>query len=350
MAPPAGRRGSASPTRVAWRLAEAPAAAAVAPRPADALPHRRRRRFSSKHAGVEHHQVLHGVERDHVGIVAGLPPQRCFLLEWRRSSSATSSSGSRSTATSRTIAGARSGARRARTASRSRIGWRRSSTGCSTTRRATTTRRCHRRCPAVRHQLNVLAPCVRHARHEVVEDLSALFCSKTVAVCWQGRRPAPQHATPPTSCRSTGRPTSTTCSSSCGGAVLAPEVVLTFESELQRGLLLRFLALADLGASSATARRRLQRRRAALRPPRGRSAPFGAVRRPARRHLLPRPAPRRRRGWRRQEALGAPRDPPAALRRAHELRAHHEHHNPLAQEHVEARGAASARDDEEVHV
>ena len=29
--------------------------------------------------------------------------------------------------------------------------------------------------------------------------------------------------------------------------MLAPEVVLTFESELQRGLLLRFLALADLG-------------------------------------------------------------------------------------------------------
>ena len=39
--------------------------------------------------------------------------------------------------------------------------------------------------PAVRHQLNVLGRGVRHARHEVVEDLSALFCSKTVAVCYK---------------------------------------------------------------------------------------------------------------------------------------------------------------------
>ena len=101
--------------------------------------------------------------------------------------------------------------------------------------------------PAVRHQLNVLGRGVRHARHEVVEDLSALFCSKTVAVCYKaaGLLHKTRHA-------SDFLPKHWSADFDYmlqlrGGAVLAPEVVLTFESELQRGLLLRFLALADLG-------------------------------------------------------------------------------------------------------
>ena len=247
-------------------------------------------------------------------------PQRCFLLEWggglfvcdlvERLEEYSDEDG-------RTIAWRSLKVPRARAASRSRTGWRRSSTGCSTTRARHDNQAMPLKSvlPAVRHQLNVLGRGVRHARHEVIEDLSALFCSKTVAVCYKaaGLLHKTRHA-------SDFLPKHWSADFDYmlqlrGGAVLAPEVVLTFESELQRGLLLRFLALADLGRvdrdRSARAAQRAARRLLALREADRLRSEQSVVQRAA---TFCRVQRRRRRGRRRQEALGAPRDPPLALR------------------------------------
>ena len=206
--------------------------------------------------------------------------------------------------------------------------------------------------PAVRHQLNVLGRGVRHARHEVVEDLSALFCSKTVAVCYKaaGLLHKTRHA-------SDFLPKHWSADFDYmlqlrGGAVLAPEVAPPSSRSSSAASSSASSPSPTSGASTATARRvllqRAARRLLALREADRLRSEQSVVQRAA--TFCRVQFGRSRRGRRR----------PLERHEIHRLlcgelnelaRAHHEHHNPLAQEHAwKLEALQSAQDDEEVHV
>ena len=314
--------------------------------------------FSSKHAASNITKFFTASEWDHVGIVVRPSPQRCFLLEWggglfvcdlvERLEEYSDEDG-------RTIAWRSLKVPRAH---REQIEDRMEAFVHrllnDPARHDNQAMPLKSVLPAVRHQLNVLGRGVRHARHEVIEDLSALFCSKTVAVCYKaaGLLHKTRHA-------SDFLPKHWSADFDYmlqlrGSAVLAPEVVLTFESELQRGLLLRFLALADLGRvdrdRSARVLQRAARRLLALRE---------ADRLRSEQSVVQRAATFCRVQFGGAAEAGAAKK----LSERHEIhrllcgelnelaRAHHEHHNPLAQEHAwKLEALQSAQDDEEVHV